>query len=269
MASLCAALVERANVTVHNEVTVSQLLFDGAGGPYCPKWTIESDADVDLGTFECVVLANHDPLMAADVIDNVQSVTADPELGQPDVRDIIAGFTGQLRALNIAKSSRFSLVVGYERPLSFPFDVVSLHSNGALAFAARSPQGPTASEDHWVAISTKEFAASLDAELQHLGPQSPQFREAATARMHAAWSQIVPQQDTGAPVYAQAKRWGNAFFEHTLELNKDEQTHNDAVTFHPWGLAICGDYLGARQDVECAALSGMMAANRIAGWVAQ
>ena len=49
-------------------------------------------------------------------------------------------------------------VVGYERQLSSPFNVASLHSTGPLAFANCIPQGPTASEDHLVAISTKALA---------------------------------------------------------------------------------------------------------------
>ena len=43
---------------------------------------------------------------------------------------------------------------------------------------------------------------------------------------------------------------GNGFYPQTLQLNAHGETHNDAVTFEPWALAVCGDYLGERQGVQ-------------------
>jgi hypothetical protein len=142
----------------------------------------------------------------------------------------------------------------------------------------------------WVAQSTAELALWVDSLHPGAGGASRDERRAATrlaqetmwteferilaphisgrdAHRGSAQSLGEPCPEFPAPTFIQARRWGAGFFEAPLRLDPPGLTHNDAVTFAPWRLAVAGDYLGHRQGMQEAALSGAMAADRIAGWI--
>jgi predicted NAD/FAD-dependent oxidoreductase len=211
--------------------------------------------------------------MAAVVVERLQASALVEEFQDPATAQVIAGFVGQLRGLAATKTSRFSLMAAYDSPLEeVPFDAAACH-NSPLHFVSRESTKPgriNEPREHWVAVSSPGLAAAIDKELEGVDPESPEFRFHATTRMGDAWEELIGcyYSTKAKPVAAhtQARRWGNAFYEAPLMLNAVGKRHNDAVTFQQWGLALCGDYLGSRQDVQQAALSGMMAANRIAMW---
>ena len=76
------------------------------------------------------------------------------------------------------------------------------------------------------------------------------------------------KQSGQQPYLADVHRWERGFYPTPLKLDEAGGNQNDAVTFRQLSLAVCGDYLASEQTVQQAALSGMCAADRMAGWAA-
>mmetsp|Transcript_84857 Transcript_84857/g.263545 ORF Transcript_84857/g.263545 Transcript_84857/m.263545 type:complete len:457 (-) Transcript_84857:113-1483(-) len=269
--SLVPAMLARAGVNVQRGVRVTDLAFKECSGSGRRRWFLETDQDAGPEPFDSVVLANHDPAFAAATIERLQAEAPDPELSQDAVEEVIGQFKQRLRGLRSARQSRYSLVLAFPRPLrELAFDAVSVHGS-ELQFLSRDSskpgrprQGEGDGVECWVVQTSPEFAALLDKEL---GQDSS---AEAAARIWAASEGLLGRFFQGeslpVPLYSRAHRWSSAFFSEPLDLGADGGPHNDAVSFAPWALALCGDYLGARQGIQEAALSGMMAANRVAQW---
>jgi len=105
------------------------------------------------------------------------------------------------------------------------------------------------------------------------GLDGPQRLAEAASRLSEAADRLLGRFFTTgtlpAALHMRARRFGRGSFGEPLRLNPPNSTHNDAVTFEPWKLAVCGDFLGQRQGLQEAALSGTMAANRVAQWAFQ
>lgn len=273
MGALIPAMLREAQVNVQKGTRIADLTFTECDGSHRRKWLLTSDEDVQHEPFDSVVLANHDPAFAADVIERLQAGAPDPELSQDAVASVIGQFANRLRGLRSTQQSRYSLLLAFPRALSeLPFDAASVHGS-ELQFLSRESSKPGRGGGEgdgvecWVAQSSADFAATLDSRL------SPSSSSDAAAPMLEAVERLLGRFFEGgsmpAPLHSQSRRWHAAFFPETLELNAAGETHNDAVTFGPWSIALCGDYFGARQGVEEAALSGMMAANRVAQWASE
>mmetsp|Transcript_84858 Transcript_84858/g.263550 ORF Transcript_84858/g.263550 Transcript_84858/m.263550 type:complete len:422 (-) Transcript_84858:113-1378(-) len=270
-AAAVPAMLARAGVNVQRGVRVTDLAFKECSGSGRRRWFLETDQDAGPEPFDSVVLANHDPAFAAATIERLQAEAPDPELSQDAVEEVIGQFKQRLRGLRSARQSRYSLVLAFPRPLrELAFDAVSVHGS-ELQFLSRDSskpgrprQGEGDGVECWVVQTSPEFAALLDKEL---GQDSS---AEAAARIWAASEGLLGRFFQGeslpVPLYSRAHRWSSAFFSEPLDLGADGGPHNDAVSFAPWALALCGDYLGARQGIQEAALSGMMAANRVAQW---
>lgn len=275
--SFAPGMLRRCGVAVERETEVTGLSLEGRSAGSRGKWALRTACGTEHEPFDSVVLANHDPALAAGVLEGLQASAPDPELSQPPAAEVIERFVGRLRGLRAARSCRYSLLLAFPRPLTeLPFDAASVHGS-ELQFLSRDSSKPgrgSGGPECWVAQSTAAFAAAIDGELGPAGVAggSEAARAEATARMRAALERLLGKffegQALPEALHAEALRWGSGFFTETLALNGPGETHNDAVTFAPWRLALCGDYLGARQGVQEAALSGMMAADRVAQWAA-
>ncbi|CAE8684066.1 unnamed protein product [Polarella glacialis] len=191
---------------------------------------------------------------------------------RPEVSEVISGFAAQLRTLAAEQQSRYSLTVSFPRPLrGLAFDAASVHGSPEIQFlcreASRGGQGSRDDAESWVVQSTSDFARELDSMQNGTTNQAAELLYEATK---ALLQKACPTEELPEPLVLRANRWESGFFKQPLDLNRTADGgvshHNDAVSFEPWRLALCGDYLGNRQSVELAALSGMMAANRVAEW---
>ena len=97
-----------------------------------------------LSGFNSLVLANHDPAFAARTVQQLQSTAGeDCEMGQPGVAAAISGFVGQLQQLQRTKTSCYSLMVGFDAPLSsVGFDAASFRESAELTFLSRDTSKP-------------------------------------------------------------------------------------------------------------------------------
>jgi len=261
----CHSLLERSKVELHTGSTVQSVAFRQRDG----KWVVRSDGQE--GSFDCLVLANNDPSLAAQTLAALEQDAPGTELSSPEVSSVISDFRSRLAAME--KTSRYSLLLSAASPaaqiLKVPFTSASVHGSDALSFISRSatPDGV----EQWVAVSTAQFSAQLDAETSEAaaarGSGARAYREEyAAEKLRSELEEALGEWYCGNVATVATKRWGNAFFKHPLAVSGPNARHNDAVTFQPWHLALCGDYLGERQDLQGAALSGVMAADRILGW---
>jgi len=276
MGTLVPALLDRFSVKTHR-ASVQELSFElpHVGRRGC--WTLQTSCGMTQA-FDAVVLANHDPSNAADVIEKLQASAPDPELSQPAVSEVISNFVGRLRDLPRTGRSHYSLTLVFPRPLlELPFEAASVHG-AEFNFLSRdtskqegiaAPGG--SAPECWVLQASNDFAATLDRDIAAM--DGPQRLAEATSRLSEAADRLLGRffgaGTLPATEHRRARRFGRGSFGELLRLNPPNSTHNDAVTFEPWRLAVCGDYLGERQGLQEAALSGTMAANRVAQWAFQ
>merc|ERR1711920_397888 len=119
--------------------------------------------------------------------------------------------------------------------------------------------------------STVSFAGSLDRDLATVESASARAADANEIMWRATQKLLAtffPSGDIPAPVCMQTRRWIDSAHPVTLDLDRDGGSHNEAVTFRQWGLALCGDYLGAQQGMQETIISSISAADRITEWAA-
>eukprot|EP00933_Yihiella_yeosuensis_P081164 TRINITY_DN94713_c0_g1_i1.p1 TRINITY_DN94713_c0_g1~~TRINITY_DN94713_c0_g1_i1.p1 ORF type:complete len:394 (+),score=81.41 TRINITY_DN94713_c0_g1_i1:119-1183(+) len=261
------ACLSNVDVTCDVEVDHSDIVFQNAS----QNWSLRGHGNRMAGgqplDFESLVLANSDPVYAANVIDNLLSSSVDCEMTQPQVAAVISEFTSKLRSLEDLRESRYTLMIALPQPLAhFSLDGASVHGSPEIQFISRENSKPGRNfpdgVECWVIQSTSNFAEALDLQGKDETVAAEILWKAfAELLQKTSPSDLLPQ-----PLSLKAKRWERGFFKQPMNLNSPGEHHNDAVTFRPWKLALCGDYLGNRQRVEEAALSAMMAANRVAEW---
>ena len=96
-----------------------------------------------------------------------------------------------------------------------------------------------------------------------LGSSAEDIQSEILNEMARQLSQYLPADvDTplGSPVACSLNETGS--------VRDPLQLPEDFISFEPWGLAICDDFLGHRLGVEPAAVGAMLAADRVAGWAA-
>jgi len=254
--SITSSLLERNRVKVWLNTMVTSLVLQDSDGCGKRKWFLRTNQDVQHDAFDSVVLANQDPGFAANVIEYLQGAAPDEELSQEPVSKVISEFSCRLRGLSAARCSRYSLSLVFPRPLSeLPFDAVSVH-NAELQFLSRESSKPgrrSGGVECWTVLPTVSFAASLDRDgLEDASPK-------AAGCMWAATQLLLGRFFCGAampePLCMHASRWDSAFYREPLNLNAAGERDNEAVSFSPWMLVLCGDYLGALTELFTEMLS--------------
>ena len=149
------------------------------------QWQLLSDAGVDLGQYEVVIIATP-PAQA------VPLLTGAPRLAQ------------QAEAVKLAPC--WAVMVAFPDPLNIPFDGVFVHDS-SLSWAARNASKPgRPGFECWVLHGTPEWSA------RHLEKTSDEVIAASLAAFFAATG-LKPSQ----PVLTKAHRWRYSIAEQPLE----------------------------------------------------
>lgn len=149
------------------------------------QWRLLSDASIDLGRYE-VVLITTPPAQA------VPLLAAVPQLAQ------------QVGAVKLAPC--WAVMVVFPKPLDIPFDGVFIHDS-SLSWAARNASKPgRPGSECWVLHGTPEWSA------RHLEKVPEEVIAASLAAFFAATG-LTPSQ----PVLAKAHRWRYSIAEQPLE----------------------------------------------------
>ncbi|KAL1525591.1 hypothetical protein AB1Y20_020445 [Prymnesium parvum] len=261
-ASVCSGICNAIGAEVRTGVQVTAARLSQNG------WRLEASGARDE-TFDAVILATHDPSLAAATVRSLQPHTADgsdhsARLG--DLADALQKQRDQQRAPVFTLSARYprgslSSVV--------PFDAACVPGESHISFISRYASKPGREdkphEELWSAVSTTYFAAEL---LRAASSRTQEEVETAAAEaldleLRRLCRGYFGGDDSAVPraLEVRAKRWGAGFAARTLGLNED------AICLEPWRLAICGDFVRDHPSpVESAARSGLAAGERVAAF---
>jgi hypothetical protein len=232
----------RSRVHLHVEDVAYQCERTGAG------WVLNGCV------YDALVLADESPAFAADVIEQANN-SAEVEMKQ--FEEVLRGLVGQLRGLQL--SQRFVLQATFEDDIMVMLETCPLagaivpHSN-VLQFIHR--QKRECGTDWWT------FHSSADYVQRMAGASEAAITDDLLAHGTAALAQYVTTP-LSAPV-SSSFSWGTpGTVDKPLGLNEE------CISIEPWSLVACGDFIGNHHGMEPAALSGMMAADRVVGWVTE
>ncbi|CAJ1952931.1 unnamed protein product [Cylindrotheca closterium] len=266
--SLCPNICRLASIDKISSTTVLGAQTNPEGG-----WVLNVDGDMQSGdmSFDALVLASHDPSLAANTIESIieaekMASDASPDDAHSKLLERLGNLVSDLHKTRNAKQPVFSWSGKFPTELtqSLDFDAASVPGSHVVQFVARESSKPqyasNAAEDTeiWTAISTSLLAQ--DILKRHSGREAS---EEATTVMSEAVSKLLFQNEANnnvLPQDASAVRWGAAFSSPTLGLKED------SIFLNPWRLAIAGDFVSDAypSPLEAAALSGLEAGERVA-----
>jgi predicted NAD/FAD-dependent oxidoreductase len=259
-ASLCPEICRLASIDVRTNTTVLQANMLKEGG-----WQLNVVGKELPMEFDALVLASHDPTLAAQTVEQIATAEAQTSLEMVDESNKLL----QNRLTNLVTDLKY--VRGFRQPVftwsgRFPynslnqtFDAVSVPGSHLVQFLALESSKPGRSKDEniWTAVSTSALARDL---LKRHGPTRNASQEAATILSKEVSKLLKVQETTEVP--SAAVRWGSAFTSKTMNLKED------SIFLSPWRLAIAGDFV---RDIhhhptpmEASALSGLEAGERVA-----
>lgn len=161
------------------------------------------------------------------------------------VRPMVAGLSPRLDAVlgGVAMTSCWALMLGFERPLSVPFDAAYI-MNSPLSWAARNNSKPGRRDrEAWVVHAAPEWSEAH----ARLSPE-----QAAETLLEAFGEALGGLEQR--PVFKRARRWAQAApisgLDRPYLLDPDN------------GVALCGDWCVAPR-IEGAFLSGLALAHRL------
>lgn len=270
--SLCPNICQMAAIEQISSTTVLGARTNPEGG-----WILNVDGDMQSGDlpFDALVLASHDPSLAANAVDSIiqaekmaikDASSDDDDDAHSQLLERLDNLVSDLRRTRNAKQPVFSWSGRFPTALtqSLDFDAASVPGSHVVQFVARESSKPQYQfskggdeTEIWTAISTSALAQ--DILKQHSGKEAG---EAATSIMNQAVSQLLFPNEANLvlPQDASAVRWGAAFTSPTLGLKED------SIFLNPWRLAIAGDFISDAypSPLEAAALSGLEAGERVA-----
>lgn len=273
-ASLCQQICELAEIEQLNKTTVVNARTVNGGG-----WNLEMKSegmDSSLSKFDALVLAVHDPTLAArtvqSLLDQEVVATHNTKIDASDdeahllLQNRLTNLINDLNGIRETRKPIFTWSGCFDdedASKKLPYDAVSVPSSHLVQFIARESSKPRRREGEiWTAVSTSRLAQGiLQRHDENPTLTTTSVEEEAADIMSQEVSQLLfgskSQEVSGSSV-----RWGAAFSSTTLGLKED------SVVLHPWRLAIAGDFvrsLGAHPTpLEATALSGLEAGERIA-----
>jgi len=257
MAAVCQQICSSAQVAIRHGERATDLSFD----PSNHSWTVQTDNSQDSG-YEAVVLATHDPSLAASVVrSHCTTHNLPEEFKDPEVDKRMQQLSAALQTVRDHKAPVFTISATFpSNTLSnVPFDAVTCPTSPHLQFIARENSKPGrsvvlagVSGEVLTAVSTSAYAQELLALNDHA---------ISTSRLGQAMMELLKQYKVPEPIHLSAKRWGAGFSPQTLGLKED------AVTLEQWRLAIAGDFLcDHATPIEAAVVSGVQAGERVSSW---
>merc|ERR1712232_1088366 len=113
-----------------------------------------------------------------------------------------------------------------------------------MGFVCRHNSKPgikyAAGAECWTVHSTTSFAAILDHDLSTVDSATARTSGANELMLRASRSLLGRFFDDAGmpqPLCMETRRWVDASYVETLDLDKDGGGHNEAVSFRQWGLA--------------------------------
>lgn len=277
MAELCGGICQRAGIETVPHTTLNRATPLREGG-----WTLEvtSDHIQTDPTFDALVIATHDPSVAAGAIGSIveaeeMAAGSNPqEAASEDSALVTTRLTEIADSLqnvrDTGKQPVYTLSLTYPPGFSesIPFDAVSVPGSQRIQFLAKesSKPGYQGPEEQWTVVTTSRFAASIlaDPTLTTEEQRTERLEKEILSELQELFQQyhnntVVPQ-----PLALCSFRWGAAFSNPGLELKED------SIVLSPWRLSICGDYIREASfydnPLEAAALSGLEAGERTAAF---
>mmetsp|Transcript_34014 Transcript_34014/g.82474 ORF Transcript_34014/g.82474 Transcript_34014/m.82474 type:complete len:336 (-) Transcript_34014:16-1023(-) len=266
--SLCPNICQLASIEQISSTTVLGAQTKPEGG-----WVLNVDGDMQSGdlSFDALILASHNPSLAANTIDSIiqaermASDASPADDAHSQLLERLDNLVSDLYQTRDAKQPVFSWSGRFPTELtqSLEFDAASVPGSHVVQFVARESSKPQYLNDVggetteiWTAISTSVLAQDI---LQrHSGREASE--EAATIMSQAVSQLLFPNEANATPQDASAVRWGAAFTSPTLGLKED------SIFLNPWRLTIAGDFISDTHPspLEAAALSGLEAGERVA-----
>mmetsp|Transcript_24516 Transcript_24516/g.43497 ORF Transcript_24516/g.43497 Transcript_24516/m.43497 type:complete len:435 (-) Transcript_24516:3544-4848(-) len=282
MTKLCPEICRIAGIEEINDTKLIGASPKKEGG-----WSlrVENETVDPEDTFDALVMATHDPSLAAGAIQQI--VRAEVVAGgYAEVEDAIEAKDDASLVLNrlqeIAQSLQrvrdndklpvYAVSLSYPDGFSNPikFDAVSIPGSRMVQFLVREDSKPGSIPGYgemWTAITTSQLASTI---LERRDISDDEKRHAVAAAVVEEVGQLVaPYHDGDAPepIHIDVKRWGAAFCSQGLNLKEN------SIFLAPWRLSICGDFirdLSAHSNpLEAAAISGLEAGERTASLWAQ
>ena len=276
-AEVCPQICSLANIELQSSCQVlgaTMILPEGG-------WKVDisgSNSNNQNQTFDAMVVATHDPSLAAGIVgsivdvelemggfSNVESVD-DPQLTLLLTR--LNELSTKLQHVrNNGKRPLFSATVDYPNHIdeSIPFDAVSVPGSQILQYLARESSKPgttsQSNESTWSAVTTSQLASDILAQENWTADdQRTHASRVITSEIAHLLGPFVDANEIPTPTNVTVRRWSAALSQPGLGLKED------SITLAQWRLAICGDYIrdDSASPFEAAALSGLEAGERIA-----
>jgi predicted NAD/FAD-dependent oxidoreductase len=271
-ASLCPEICRLASIEQISNAAVLKAEAKEDGG-----WQLQLEGEMTTESlsFDALVLASHDPTLAAQTVQAIVDTESQAPLpdGNNDddaetqhrlLMDRLTNLVGDLIQTRQSKQPVFTWSGRFAADApSLPFDAVSVPGSHLIQFLARESSKPGRTKrmdggEIWTAVSTSSLAQDI---LQR-HPSGRQSSEEASAIMSQAVSNILfPQNSQNCVAQdGSAVRWGAAFTSRTMGLKEE------SIFLNPWRLAIAGDFISDAHPtpLEAAALSGLEAGERVA-----
>lgn len=271
-ADLCSRICQMADIESIKSTKVLKADMIPEGGWHLQVEPHETapvtNQDKEL-SFDALVLATQDPLLAAMTVRTIveaETDAASKAVEEDPAADILLDRLEKLsqELQTISQVSRQPLFTWSGKVASNTieelFDGASVPGSHLVQFLAREASKPgrqtEQNNDIWTAVSTSALAQEV---LNQHGMTRKASEEACTI-MSQEVAKLLKVVD--APREASAVRWASAFASSTLNLKED------CVFLHSWRLAIGGDFVRDANayptPLEATAMSGLQAGERIA-----
>jgi hypothetical protein len=203
--------------------------------------------------YDALVLADETPTVTADIIESANQIQEGEEEMQ-QFQGVLTGLVGELRELPL--SQRFVLQATFDKEVTAmlkacPLAGAIVPNSSAIQFMCR--QRRECGTEWWGIHSTTEYAQQMAGE-----------SEAAITDDLLAHASIYLDQYISKPLSTAGSSfsWGGPG-----SVYAPLGLHEECVSIEPWNLIACADFLGHQSGVEPAAVSGMVAADRVIGWI--
>jgi predicted NAD/FAD-dependent oxidoreductase len=297
-------LCERTDVEIAHSTSVVDATRGPSGWVVRSQSTMPqagSLSETKEEVFDQLVLATHSSSGLASQV--LGSLLSDPQHASQEMTPFLPALSELLTKFqNHENDPVFTLLAAYPSPTGVPFDAAVPHGCDKLRWICRDSSKPGTLQrgslllitvhgqwpisarhvryviagreredgvECWVAHCSRAAALQYIAAAPVAAGRPPrQVMENVAGEMGDAlhlWLQAAARSNGQVleekPIFLRAHRWGSGLATAPLGLSEP------ALSFEPWNLVVAGDYLGYDDGMlEGALLSGLEAANRVAGW---
>ena len=277
--SLCQQICHLAQIDKISNTQVIKAMTQSSGG-----WLVHckngEDGKVDASLFDALILATHDPTIAAQSVQSIVEAEIDAEAIDESDDDkkahkfLLNRLKNLIKDLKDVRQSRkpiFTWSGRFTHKNDPDFDAVSVPGSNLIQFLARESSKPGRQTKEmtgvWTAVSTSQLAQDILRQGRKKNGRTPE-EDALEIMSHEVTKLLFgngtlsSQSSLPVPESASVVKWGSAFTSKSLGLNEE------SILLNQWRLAIAGDFIRSLDahstPLEAAALSGLEAGERIA-----